>query len=326
MVVPARGPADPAQDLAAQRRPRRREPDAGPRRLGALQAHREPLVRLLAVRRAERDHGRAALVDRARGRHVRARVRLARRGTSPVRLKLSADSSTAPGELSTRRDGRQRDQTFIDRGRELDTDDVLIQNPDQAHPNRLVYRSPELDDDVRMSGTPWVDLRMSIDNRNAANLTAVLVDYGPRSATMVTRGWLDPQNRHRTDRSARSARAASTRSAGTSSPTTTSGRPATGSAWSSSRPTTTTRSVPTPGPSSPSTRATATSDSRSWEVPPRSVSSAVYDQTRTGRLAQLVRAPALQAGGRPFEPGTALLDVSQVFASPISQGEQAPPA
>ena len=28
-------------------------------------------------------------------------------------------------------------QTFVDRGRELDTDDVLIQNPDADHPNRL---------------------------------------------------------------------------------------------------------------------------------------------------------------------------------------------
>ena len=36
---------------------------------------------------------------------------------------------------------------------------------------------------------------MSIDNRNAANLTAVLVDYGPDPPLMVTRGWLDPQNR-----------------------------------------------------------------------------------------------------------------------------------
>ena len=80
--------------------------------------------------------------------------------------------------------------------------DVLIQNPDQAHPNRLVYRSPALSRTVRMSGTPWVDLTMSIDNRRAANLTAVLVDYGPEGgATMVTRGWLDPQNRRRIDRS-----------------------------------------------------------------------------------------------------------------------------
>ena len=123
------------------------------------------------------------------------------RGARTARLRLSATSATAPGRLTTVRAEGSRDQSFVDRGRELDTDDVLIQNPDQAHPNRLVYRSPELERDVRMSGTPWVDLRMSIDNRNAANLTAVLVDYGPSGATMVTRGWLDPQNRHRIDRS-----------------------------------------------------------------------------------------------------------------------------
>ncbi len=50
---------------------------------------------------------------------------------------------------------------------------------------------------MRISGTPWVNLQMSIQNRNAANLTAVLVDYGPSGTApvMVTRGWLDPQNR-----------------------------------------------------------------------------------------------------------------------------------
>ena len=124
------------------------------------------------------------------------------RGARPAQLHLSATSATAPGRLTTRSSRWSPDQSFVDRGRELDTDDVLIQNPDQAHPNRLVYRSSELTRNVRMSGTPWVDLRMSIDNRNAANLTAVLVDYGPGSTTMVTRGWLDPQNRHRIDRSA----------------------------------------------------------------------------------------------------------------------------
>jgi X-Pro dipeptidyl-peptidase len=49
---------------------------------------------------------------------------------------------------------------------------------------------------VRISGTPWVTLRMSVDNRTAANLTAVLVDYAPGTTEMVTRGWLDPQNRN----------------------------------------------------------------------------------------------------------------------------------
>ena len=54
---------------------------------------------------------------------------------------------------------------------------------------------------MRLSGTPWVDLRMSIDNRDDANLTAVLVDYGPGAPEMVTRGWLDPQNRDGVTRS-----------------------------------------------------------------------------------------------------------------------------
>ena len=37
----------------------------------------------------------------------------------------------------------------------------------------------------------------------AANLTAVLVDYGPGSTEMVTRGWLDTQNRNSLTRSDR---------------------------------------------------------------------------------------------------------------------------
>jgi X-Pro dipeptidyl-peptidase len=129
------------------------------------------------------------------------------RGTRRAELDLSASSSTAPGQLSTRSRGSSRDQSFVDRGRELDTDSVLIQNPDTANPNRLVYLSPALTRDVRISGTPWVELEMSVDNRNAANLTAVLVDYGPAGSTappvMVTRGWMDPQNRHSLSRSER---------------------------------------------------------------------------------------------------------------------------
>jgi X-Pro dipeptidyl-peptidase len=115
-------------------------------------------------------------------------------GTRTATLDLSASSATAPGTLSTRAT-RSVEQSFVDRGRELDTDDVLIQSPDVANPNRLVYLTAPLARDARLSGTPWVDLRMSIDNRADANLTAVLVDYGPAAPAMVTRGWLDPQNR-----------------------------------------------------------------------------------------------------------------------------------
>ena len=99
-------------------------------------------------------------------------------GAAAASLTLGARSRSAPGTLSAQRRGAVP-QTFIDRGRDLDTDDVLIQQPDQANPNRLVYRTRALSRDVRISGTPWVTLRMSVDNRTAANLTAVLVDYGP---------------------------------------------------------------------------------------------------------------------------------------------------
>ena len=120
-------------------------------------------------------------------------------GTSATTLHLSAPSATAPGGLSSASDQSAVVQDFVDEGRTFDTDDVLIQGPDAARQNRLIYRSPELAQDVRISGTPWVNLTMSVENRNAANLTAVLVDYGPTGSAdapvMVTRGWLDPQNR-----------------------------------------------------------------------------------------------------------------------------------
>jgi X-Pro dipeptidyl-peptidase len=116
-------------------------------------------------------------------------------GTSNATLELQARSETAPGALVAKRKGAAV-QSFTDRGRELDTDDVLIQSPDTANPNRLVYTTDALSRTARLSGTPWVNLRMSILNKTAANLTAVLVDYGPGgTARMVTRGWLDPQNR-----------------------------------------------------------------------------------------------------------------------------------
>jgi X-Pro dipeptidyl-peptidase len=128
-------------------------------------------------------------------------------GSRRATLRLSARNATAPGGLSSDWGGNRgrADQSFVDRGRELDTDDVLIQGPDEARPDRLIYRTGSLARDVRLSGTPWVTLRMSVDNRNAANLTAVLVDYGPAGSAdppvMVTRGWLDPQNRYSIRRS-----------------------------------------------------------------------------------------------------------------------------
>ncbi|MBY8870229.1 Xaa-Pro dipeptidyl-peptidase [Micromonospora sp. PLK6-60] len=116
-----------------------------------------------------------------------------------VPLRLTATSPTEPGGLISRGPANQRtEQSFVDEGRTI-SPRTLVANPDAASENRLVYRSPVLTQDVRMSGRPEMRLRMSIDNRNDANLTVHLVDYGAPGATaapvVVTRGWLDPQNR-----------------------------------------------------------------------------------------------------------------------------------
>jgi X-Pro dipeptidyl-peptidase len=126
-------------------------------------------------------------------------------GSRPATLHLAAANATQPGTLDTRSARGGPRQSFVDRGRELDTDVALTPNPDVANPNRLVYVSKPLPNGAHLSGTPTVSLRASVDNRHAANLTAVLMDYGPAGGTdapvTVTRGWTDVQNRRGIDRS-----------------------------------------------------------------------------------------------------------------------------
>jgi len=127
-------------------------------------------------------------------------------GSRETTLRLGATSATEPGTLSNRAlPGPKPRQSFTDRGRELDTDVALLPDPDTANPNRLVYVTEPLAGAAHLSGTPSVSLRASVDNRYAANLTAVVVDYGPIGSTaapvMVTRGWTDVQNRKSVSRS-----------------------------------------------------------------------------------------------------------------------------
>ncbi|GAB3151696.1 Xaa-Pro dipeptidyl-peptidase [Micromonospora sonneratiae] len=113
-------------------------------------------------------------------------------------LNLSATSSTAPGRLSLGRGGGNVRQNFVDQGR-TNRAPALVADPDTANPNRLVYRTGPLPETLRLSGAPRVTVRAAVTNRKAANLTALLVDYGPAGSNsapvIVTRGWLDPQNR-----------------------------------------------------------------------------------------------------------------------------------
>lgn len=83
---------------------------------------------------------------------------------------------------------------IIDSGREDEMSD-LIQDPDHKQPNRAIFLSEYLDQDILISGTPKINLSLSIQNRSAANITVYLVEYYPDGTNeILTRGWADPQN------------------------------------------------------------------------------------------------------------------------------------
>jgi X-Pro dipeptidyl-peptidase len=54
----------------------------------------------------------------------------------------------------------------------------MIGNPNQPNENRLVFLSPPLEDDLRISGTPVVNLTAS-SSLDEAYFGAILVEYGP---------------------------------------------------------------------------------------------------------------------------------------------------
>jgi predicted acyl esterase len=66
-----------------------------------------------------------------------------------------------------------------------------------ASGTRLVYQTAALTQPVRISGTPWMNLRMAF-SKAKANLTGLLISYpaGAGNGTILSRGWLDPENRH----------------------------------------------------------------------------------------------------------------------------------
>ncbi|WP_285600298.1 Xaa-Pro dipeptidyl-peptidase [Kineosporia sp. NBRC 101731] len=91
--------------------------------------------------------------------------------------------------------GTRRVQSFVDAGSRK-TARKLIASPTKANPNRLAYRTRKLAKATRISGAGQVRLKLSVNNRRDANVTALLVDYAPNGkATLVSRGWTDPQNR-----------------------------------------------------------------------------------------------------------------------------------
>jgi predicted acyl esterase len=95
------------------------------------------------------------------------------------------------GELTHRAGGTAKETLTDDASKE---DQALLDAPSSG--NRLVYQSNPLTKDVRISGTPSVKLRMAF-SKPKANLSAALISYPATggSGTILTRGWLDPENR-----------------------------------------------------------------------------------------------------------------------------------
>ncbi|WP_166345319.1 Xaa-Pro dipeptidyl-peptidase [Phytoactinopolyspora limicola] len=92
--------------------------------------------------------------------------------------------------------------TLPDAGGETLVDDYthlagnLAQQETSDH--RLLYATPELSDDLHLSGTPSITVRLA-SSKPAANLSVMLVRLpwtgSPLAATsVVTRGWADPRN------------------------------------------------------------------------------------------------------------------------------------
>jgi X-Pro dipeptidyl-peptidase len=116
-------------------------------------------------------------------------------GSKATKVYLRPSGNNSIGELrgsSGRSPGKASQETLIDDS--TINAATLVAAPQS--PNRLVYQTDVLTAPVHMSGTPSVSLRLAF-SKPAAVVSAMLVDYrADGTRRIVTRGWIDPQNRH----------------------------------------------------------------------------------------------------------------------------------
>lgn len=113
--------------------------------------------------------------------------------TEQVKLKLGgAAEADGVGTIAVSRSGSKASEDLVDDASLLAADLAAA----ATSPNRLAYRTEVLGEPMRLSGTPSVSLRLSVD-REKANLTALLVEYPTTGAPkIITRGWMDVENRN----------------------------------------------------------------------------------------------------------------------------------
>ena len=115
---------------------------------------------------------------------------------SVVRLRLEA-GAPQQGKLTLQADGSQGQESLVDNY--SFNGESLARAEWTEH--RLIYVSEELQEDLHISGTPRISMRLACD-RQAANLSVWLVSLPwntkPKAKindNIITRGWADPQNR-----------------------------------------------------------------------------------------------------------------------------------
>jgi X-Pro dipeptidyl-peptidase len=111
-------------------------------------------------------------------------------GAARVTLSFSGNGLET-GQL-TLREGKSASQTLVDNAT---ISPASLMNASSS-PHRLLFKTPTLLSPIRLSGTPTITLTMAF-SKPKANLTAHLISYpgGGGNGTVISRGWIDPENR-----------------------------------------------------------------------------------------------------------------------------------
>ncbi len=92
-----------------------------------------------------------------------------------IKFRLGPAEDDLPGTLTNGPVQGNGTQSFTNNP--WQTENQMVSNPFEENDNRLMFLSPELEEEVRFSGTPKLDVRAKVDGE-ATNLTALIVDFG----------------------------------------------------------------------------------------------------------------------------------------------------
>ena len=93
----------------------------------------------------------------------------------PVEIRLGPADGELPGTLTLDPVEGEQTQTYTDNP--LQREREMVEDEFTAKENRLIFLSPELENAVRFSGTPEINLRASVD-AESTHFTVLIVDYG----------------------------------------------------------------------------------------------------------------------------------------------------